>query len=111
MTSKEPASEYNFLTTNEIAEKLRVDRRTFLALIGSGEFPAYKVGIQYRISPTGQGIRSPRRARAGQPGAAGSAGHEASKRAGARAPDPDALRPGPVDRGAQPGGWRAEALG
>jgi excisionase family DNA binding protein len=41
----------SFLTTKEVAEKLRVTVRTVHKLIEEGELTAFRVGSQWRIPP------------------------------------------------------------
>ena len=38
-----------FLTTDEVAERIRVSRNTVIQLIDRGELPATRFGRQYRI--------------------------------------------------------------
>jgi excisionase family DNA binding protein len=38
-----------FLTVDEVAKELRVDRRTIMRWIRTGQLPAIKVGQTYRI--------------------------------------------------------------
>ena len=42
-----------FLTTDQVAELLKIDPRTVRSLIAYKEFPAYKIGKQYRIPFSG----------------------------------------------------------
>lgn len=42
-------SETEFLTTQEIAEKLKVNILTIRRWIGSGKLPAFRIGKAYRI--------------------------------------------------------------
>lgn len=39
----------NFLTLDEIAEKLKLTRRTLYNYVKDGRLKAYKVGKQYRV--------------------------------------------------------------
>jgi excisionase family DNA binding protein len=41
-----------FLTIDEVAKELRVNRRTVMRWIKSGKLPALQVGKNYRISKT-----------------------------------------------------------
>lgn len=41
-----------FLTANEVAKRLRVSKMTAYRLIHSGDLPAIKIGVQYRVRAT-----------------------------------------------------------
>lgn len=42
-------SEIEFLTLNEVAEKLKISLRTVQRFVQSGEIKAYKFGSQWRV--------------------------------------------------------------